>query len=341
MARPKTKNEIITQSITTYETLIDWITAMPIHELLTPFDFREDSSKKEAHWLRDSYLRDVLIHLSEWHHLLIEWVENNRNGQKASFLPEPYNWKTYGQMNQMFTSKHQQTALQDAYDIFVMNHKTVMTLLDSFDDTELFTKGHYPWVGGSTLGSYFISCTSAHYNWALKKLKAHRKACNVQREKTGNSTVMISACLVGEPCRYDGGCFDDNRLQELIESGLAISFCPEVAGGLPTPRPSCEIIANSNPPRVINKNGVDHTASFKKGAHMAVATCKEKGISLAILKSRSPSCGSRSIYDGSFTGKMIEGEGLATQALREAGVHVFDDKNWNEILLFGDENLRR
>ena len=116
-------------------------------EKTIPFDFTEDEKKKEAHWKRDKNLRDVLIHLYEWHQLLLNWVDANEKGKDKPFIPEPYNWKTYGDMK----------------------------LAETFTDEELFTKGVYPWVGGSTLGSYFVSVTASHYDWAMKKLKAHRK----------------------------------------------------------------------------------------------------------------------------------------------------------------------
>lgn len=146
--------------------------------------------------------------------------------------------------------------------------------------------------------------------------------------------VLISACLVGEDCRYDGGCFENNALMELIRAGVGIPFCPEVAGGLSTPRVPCEIVPHTTPPQVVNKEGVDQTEAFVKGASMAVSLCKEKNITHAILKSRSPSCGSFSVYDGSFSGSLTEGEGLTARALREAGIHVLNEENWSTSELF-------
>lgn len=144
-------------------------------EKTIPFDFTEDEKKKEAHWKRDKNLRDVLIHLYEWHQLLLNWVDANENGEDKPFIPEPYNWKTYGDMNVEFWKKHQNTTLEEAVEMLEKSHGEVMKLAETFTDGELFTKGVYPWVGGSTLGSYFVSVTASHYDWAMKKLKAHRK----------------------------------------------------------------------------------------------------------------------------------------------------------------------
>ena len=175
MPRPKTKKELIEAANTNYQKLNDFIDSMTEAELSTPFDFSADEKKKEAHWKRDKNLRDVLVHLYEWQVLLLNWAPANLQGGKEPFLPEPYNWKTYGDMNMEIWKKHQSTALEDAKALLDKSHKDVMELLMTFSDEELFTKRFYSWVGTSNLGSYFISVTSSHYDWALKKLKAHRK----------------------------------------------------------------------------------------------------------------------------------------------------------------------
>ena len=108
---------------------------------------------------------------------LLNWVYSNQNGDHKPFLPEPYNWKTYGDMNMEFWKKHQSTSLEDAENMLQKSHNEVIKLAETFSNEELFSKGIYKWVGGSTLGSYFVSVTSSHYDWAMKKLKAHRKNC--------------------------------------------------------------------------------------------------------------------------------------------------------------------
>lgn len=146
-------------------------------ELATPFDFSKDEKKKEAHWSRDKNLRDILIHFYEWHQLILNWVYSNRSGEKKPFLPHPYNWKTYGDMNVEFWKKHQQTSLEEATKMFYHSHEQVIALAKTFTNEELFSKGIYEWTGSSTLSSYFVSATSSHYDWAMKKLKAHQKNC--------------------------------------------------------------------------------------------------------------------------------------------------------------------
>lgn len=159
------------------EKLSSLIESMTEIELNTLFDFSSDVKKKEAHWKRDKNLRDILIHLYEWHQLLLNWVSSNMNGDERLFLIPPYNWKTYGDMNVEFWKKHQDTTLEDAEKMYIKSHNDVMKLAETFSDKELFTKNMFPWVGGSTLGSYFVSATASHYDWAMKKLKAHKKNC--------------------------------------------------------------------------------------------------------------------------------------------------------------------
>ncbi len=177
MPRPTTKTDLLTVAATNYEKLNALIESLTEQELTTPFDFAGDEKKKEAHWQRDVNLRDVLIHLYEWHQLLLNWVQANQNGQKQPFIPEPYNWKTYGAMNVEFWQKHQNTPLEEAERLLQQSHAEVIQLATGFSNDELFSKGVYQWVGGSTLGSYFVSVTASHYDWAMKKLKAHRKNC--------------------------------------------------------------------------------------------------------------------------------------------------------------------
>lgn len=177
MGRPATKTDLLAAAETNYEKLQELISGLTVAELDTPFDFSGDVKKKEAHWGRDKNLKDVLVHLYEWHQLLLNWVNANKSGEAKPFIPEPYNWKTYGQMNVEFWRKHQDTSLEDAKEMLGRSHNEVLRLAETFSNEELFSKGVYKWVGGSTLGSYFVSTTSSHYEWAMKKLKAHRKIC--------------------------------------------------------------------------------------------------------------------------------------------------------------------
>lgn len=175
MSRPTSKTELLTAAASNYEKLNSLIAGLTDKELNTPFDFSDDVKKKEAHWKRDRNLRDVLIHLYEWHRLLLNWVQSNQNGNRKPFIPAPYNWKTYGDMNVGLWKKHQNTSLDDAKDMLEKSHAEIMKLAESFSNEELFAKGVYDWAGGNALGSYFVSVTSSHYDWAMKKLKAHGK----------------------------------------------------------------------------------------------------------------------------------------------------------------------
>ena len=177
MARPQTKENLMIAAKENFEKLNTLILKMSDKELTTPFDFSKDEKKKEAHWKRDKNLRDVLIHLYEWHQLILNWVESNQKGEEKPFLPEPYNWRTYGDMNVEFWKKHQNISLEDATRNLEKSHKDVLELAEKFTNEELFSRKIYKWVGGSTLGSYFVSTTSSHYDWAIKKLKAHQKNC--------------------------------------------------------------------------------------------------------------------------------------------------------------------
>ena len=178
MARPQTKEGLLIAAKENFEKLNTLISKMSDKELTTPFDFSKDEKKKEAHWKRDKNLRDVLIHLYEWHQLILNWVESNQKGEEKPFIPQPYNWRTYGDMNVEFWKKHQNTSLEDATKALQKSHKEVLKLAENFTNEELFSRKVYKWVGGSTLGSYFVSATSSHYDWAMKKLKAHQKNCN-------------------------------------------------------------------------------------------------------------------------------------------------------------------
>ena len=178
MGRPHTKNDLIEAANLNYDNLLKLIDSMTEIELNTEFDFSSDEKKKEAHWRRDRNLRDILIHLYEWHNLMLEWVANNKAGVHKPFIMEGYNWKTYGDMNIVFWKRNQAVSLDAALEQFKESHKKIMEVIQTMSNDELFQKNVYDWVGGSTIGSYYVSVTSSHYDWAMKKIKAHRKMIN-------------------------------------------------------------------------------------------------------------------------------------------------------------------
>jgi uncharacterized protein YbbK (DUF523 family) len=139
--------------------------------------------------------------------------------------------------------------------------------------------------------------------------------------------VLISACLLGERVRYHGG---DARIEHPIlgrwlEEGRLVPVCPEVAGGLATPRPAAEITTSPAGRRVLTRTGDDVTTAFERGAAAAGGACAANGIRVAILKDGSPSCGSRWIYDASFSSRRVAGQGVTTVHLMAAGITVFSE----------------
>ena len=176
MPRARTKDDLLELAAENYAKLMDMISNMTETQLNTPFDFSGDANKKEAHWSRDKNVRDVLIHLYEWHCLMLKFIENNAHadGKNAvPFLPAEYSWKTYGAMNVMFWKRHQNTSLETAKEMLSDSHKKVLALAEKYSNEELFTKKYFPWTGTTDLGSYFVSTTASHYDWAIKKIKAH------------------------------------------------------------------------------------------------------------------------------------------------------------------------
>ena len=138
----------------------------------------------------------------------------------------------------------------------------------------------------------------------------------------GAPKYLISACLCGEYCRYDGGAFDYPALRKLVEEGIAIPYCPEHQGGLPIPRKPCEIVGD----RVLAADGTDCTAEYTRGAEGALALCREHELTAAILKESSPSCGSHLIYDGTHSGRKIPGMGLTARLLSENGITLYTEE---------------
>ena len=116
--------------------------------------------------------------------------------------------------------------------------------------------------------------------------------------------IMVSGCLLGENCKYNGGNNYSEKVAEYIKGHEVISVCPECLGGLPTPRIPAEIVNGV----VTNKEGVVVDKEFRKGAEIALEIAKKENIDLAILQSRSPSCGSKQVYDGTFSGTRIDGQ---------------------------------
>jgi uncharacterized protein YbbK (DUF523 family) len=145
--------------------------------------------------------------------------------------------------------------------------------------------------------------------------------------------ILLSACLAGIPCTHAAEAKTRAWALKLIAEGRAVTVCPEVAGGLPVPRPEAEIHGGAGGDvldgraRVVSVEGEDVTANYVTGAEVAVAAARRSGARLAILKARSPSCGYGAIYDGSFTGRLTSGDGVTATALKREGLDVLNDED--------------
>lgn len=153
--------------------------------------------------------------------------------------------------------------------------------------------------------------------------------------------ILVSACLLGHKVRYDG---KDNLqthtlLRAWIKSGKVVSICPEMTGGLSTPRPAAEIQQGNTAEKVLTaqakittSNDVDVTAEYLLGAQKTLAFAQQHNVQVAILKARSPSCGSKQVYDGSFSRSLVDGMGVTAALLTQNGIQVFDETEIDQAL---------
>ena len=168
MSRPTTKLQLQEASQTNFEKLFAIIESIPLDAQNTHFAYNE----------RDETLKDVLIHLYEWQNLLLTFVRTNLNKTSdfIPFLPPPYNFKTYPKMNWAIKEKHHATSLEHAKSLLYQSHTEVMELIATLPIKTLFVKKHYKWCGNTSLGSYCVSSTSSHYDWAIKCIKKYVRA---------------------------------------------------------------------------------------------------------------------------------------------------------------------
>ncbi len=146
-----------------------------------------------------------------------------------------------------------------------------------------------------------------------------------------SSPILVSLCLLGVPCRYDGKAKTYPELADFLENESVwhVALCPEEEGGLPTPRPPAEIQPDG---RIVNRRGEDVTDYFRKGCEKVLSVVRRYHVRRAILKTLSPSCGYGKIYDGTFSGKCKQGNGLCAQMLKKEGVRIYNEKNWRDLL---------
>ena len=138
--------------------------------------------------------------------------------------------------------------------------------------------------------------------------------------------LLVSACLLGVMCRYDGQSRPDEKVLALLKNHVLVPVCPEQLGGLSTPRCPCEIQGD----RVMSRDGDDRTAEYEKGALEALRLCRLFSCEAAVLKAKSPSCGLGCVYDGTFSGTLRPGDGVTAGLLKNSGVPVYTEKNLPE-----------
>lgn len=164
MPRPTTRQELITAAAAQYDKLQSMIDSMPEAMQRAAFAFED----------RDKNLRDVLAHLHEWHRMVQRW---HQIGCVEGGLPDVpgtgYTWKTLPALNQVIWERYQGVPLAESKALLAESHREVMALIEEHGSDELFSRGVYRWTKSTTLGAYFVSCTSSHYDWAMNKLKKH------------------------------------------------------------------------------------------------------------------------------------------------------------------------
>ncbi len=149
----------------------------------------------------------------------------------------------------------------------------------------------------------------------------------ISDEKGDERVIVVSKCLTGECCRYDGKSTPDPEIAALVENGLAVAVCPEQLGLLPTPRVPAELTGSGEEvlklsARAVTRDGRDVTREFITGAYAALEIARSVNAEKAILKAKSPSCGCGQIYDGSFSGQLTEGDGVTAALFKTAGIRV-------------------
>lgn len=178
---------------------------------------------------------------------------------------------------------------------------------------------------GATIGENHLHAATH------QRLAPHLSLCyhrSIFTERSDYMNILVSACLLGLPVRYDGNAKCESWVEALAREHTLIPVCPEQLGGLSTPRVPCERVGDC----VLSRDGNDRTAHFRKGAELALRIAQLNGCQVAILKQRSPSCGSKAVYDGTFTGKVVPGEGVTAELLRQHGIAVYSEEDENAFL---------
>ncbi|MBF0193523.1 MAG: ClbS/DfsB family four-helix bundle protein [Magnetococcales bacterium] len=171
MARPKTKQELLDLSQENFDKLKDIINS-----------FSPDEQRKEYIFdnNRDKNIRDIIVHLHEWHLMMMEWYKIGMTGVKPAMPAKGYTWKTIKDLNLEIWKKYQKTGYEEAHNLLDESFQKVQVLITKHTDKELFEKKKYIWTGSTSMGSYFVSATSSHYDWAMKHLKKYKKSLKMK-----------------------------------------------------------------------------------------------------------------------------------------------------------------
>ncbi len=161
MPRPKNKSELEGLAQANYDKLVDQINQLPIEERNE--DFPPGTMNRN--------IADVLCHLHHWHKMLMTWHEIGMQGEKPAMPAEGYTWKDSAALNQKIWEQYKDQNLEESMSLFTQSHKQVFQLIEKYSNEELFEKKRFKWTGTTSLGAYFISATSSHYDWAIKLIK--------------------------------------------------------------------------------------------------------------------------------------------------------------------------
>ncbi len=161
MSRPVHKDDLMLESEKTYHELMQFIDTLP--ESVKTQAFPPGTLNRD--------IRDVLGHLHQWHHMMLDWYQQGMKGLKPVMPAEGYSWKDTPKLNATIQQRYHSMPLKDVRKLFMATHKKVHGLIIKHNQEELFVKKYYPWTGSTSLGAYLISATSSHYSWALKLIK--------------------------------------------------------------------------------------------------------------------------------------------------------------------------
>lgn len=165
MARPKNKTELLDLSKKNFESLMKFIENLS----------QEEQNNEFPKGTMNRNIRDVLMHLHHWHLMMLEWHTIGMKGEKPDMPAKGYTWKTTPELNRWIWEKYNDTSLEDAKVNFKSSYKKIRSLIEKHSDEELFEKKRYKWTGTTSLGSYLVSVTSSHYDWAIKLIKKAKK----------------------------------------------------------------------------------------------------------------------------------------------------------------------